>query len=408
MKNKKMACLFFLFSSIGHGFYFTKNLIKVNNDIPSEWVGEISLLIGISYFLSFSLLRTAKSQTFSLLIIILKGAFLILMGFPSGNFIGFEHIIILTLLLEIGFYLRFPTNICISFLFILFIFSIQTNNQTYLLDGNIFSFPSQYYYFLFLPFAIVVVLSLMTFYREQLIKKSKMVEIQEKMINQLSEVNLGYQEYMFVLEEQSIMNERKRVSRELHDIVGYLITNIIMMMQAAMEIVGDKDEQLNLLLKKVEDHAQEGYQEVRQSLRLLRSLNLRKIKGIPAIQKLINTFSEATNVQVSIDYGNILFSFGGEIENVLYRLIQEGMINAFMHGKATEIQIKIWHTEKEIQLSIYDNGIGTSEIHEGIGFSGMKERISNLHGTFEANNMYEGFKIYATIPFIPEKLKNEC
>lgn len=55
-------------------------------------------------------------------------------------------------------------------------------------------------------------------------------------ISQLSDANVGFQSYVKSLEFQIIMNERKRVSREIHDTVGYALTNIIMMTEAAIRL----------------------------------------------------------------------------------------------------------------------------------------------------------------------------
>jgi signal transduction histidine kinase len=122
--------------------------------------------------------------------------------------------------------------------------------------------------------------------------------------------------------------------------------------------------------------------------------------GLPAIQKLISVFEQATGVTVICEYGNIPFYFSEEIDISLYRMVQEGLTNAFRHGNATMILIHFWMTkEKTLTLRIRDNGKGVDEeIEEGIGLAGMRERLGKIQATLEARNVINGFELVANIP----------
>ena len=90
--------------------------------------------------------------------------------------------------------------------------------------------------------------------------------------------------------------------------------------------------------------------------------------------------------------------FFDDIMLVLYRLIQEGRTNSFRHGRATRIKLIFGYDADQIHVVIRDNGHGASEITDGIGFSGMRERLSAFKGKLEARNLVNGFELLATIP----------
>ena len=146
------------------------------------------------------------------------------------------------------------------------------------------------------------------------------------------------------------------------------------------------------------DQARTGLEETRQSLRRLRSLGTEKHISIDAIQQLVKTFEKVTGVQIVVDYGNLPKNISNEIDSVIYHTVQEGVINAFRHGKATQVKIYFWLDETQVNIYISDNGNGSTAIKDGIGLSGMKERISHLGGQFSAQNFSNGFKISVSIP----------
>jgi len=125
------------------------------------------------------------------------------------------------------------------------------------------------------------------------------------------------------------------------------------------------------ILQQIITQAKESVRDTRQALRELRSLEKSPLKGLKAIQQLRKVFANATGVQVYIDYGNLPWEFDSEIDHVLYRMIQEGLTNAFRHGKATEVHVRLWifntKEQSELIVRIQDNGQGALEIKKGIG-----------------------------------------
>ncbi|OHE63570.1 MAG: hypothetical protein A2Z99_05560 [Treponema sp. GWB1_62_6] len=221
---------------------------------------------------------------------------------------------------------------------------------------------------------------------------------QNTSIDNLLNANLDFQTYAAEIGEKSTIEERKRLTREVHDIVGYTLINLRMMMEAAIELTPPENERLRDLLNRARDQVMSGLLETRGALRNFRAIDTAVTEGANRIQRFVKSFSQATGIAVDISYGNIPRSFGQEIDGAVVRIIQESMTNAFRHGKATEIQIGLWVDEGRLLVKITDNGIGSEEVKPGIGLSGMGERLDPLHGSLSARNGENGFVVDAIIP----------
>ena len=105
-----------------------------------------------------------------------------------------------------------------------------------------------------------------------------------------------------------------------------------------------------------------------------------------------------THIKVSVHFSNVPWYFGGEIDPVVYRIVQEGITNAIRHGNATEIAVHLSLDAGQITVTINDNGGGAEDIVEGIGLSGIKERLRHVDGEVSAGNIRGGFRLCARIP----------
>ncbi len=248
-------------------------------------------------------------------------------------------------------------------------------------------------------FSAVLAGSLMVLYREQLVDSRRRAGELEAAVTNLSAANREFQAYSQGLESKSASAERSRITRELHDTVGYALTNVIVMMDAGKVMAASGGSGLGQLLEDARTHAEDALQETREILYRLRSLREVPLEGLRAIAQLVRSFGEATGVRTRLNYGNVPFSFGRDIDAAVFRLVQEGLTNAFRHGRATEVTVSLWQHEAEISLAVRDNGQGAADLTDGIGLAGMKERLAPLGGSLQAANVEGGFELRAAIPF---------
>ena len=103
-----------------------------------------------------------------------------------------------------------------------------------------------------------------------------------------------------------------------------------------------------------------------------------------------------------MDFGNLPEKLNGTVERIIFRMLEESMTNAFKHGTADLITIYFLYENGDIIIRIFDNGTRNgqngTEVKEGIGLRGMRERIEPLGGTLTAQFVADGFLLRAVIP----------
>ena len=246
---------------------------------------------------------------------------------------------------------------------------------------------------------------LVTFFREKAVIDERTISDLNNAFDRLTTSNLGLQSYAADVENTSAQNERNRITRELHDSVGYAMTNIAMTMNASKVLIkSGNEEKLTHLIENTRETANKCLQETRSTLYKLRTIDDPRPVGLNALSHLSKVYSEATSIQVVVEYGNTVQSYGEEIDSVVYRFVQEALTNAFRHSKAQQIRIRVLLRQEgnKIIVRVWDNGSGMQEIKEGIGLKGMRERIEQVRGKVEYANVADGFKIWTTIPFTEE------
>ena len=226
---------------------------------------------------------------------------------------------------------------------------------------------------------------------------------QELSLENLSEFNQRLQRWAQEADSRSAERERNRISRELHDISGYMFTNLIALMDAAIS-TGNRDPvHVTELLTTARKQAQEGLQETRLALRKQRELQSGSDTGLRTIYKICAIFEQVTGTQVRIHFGNLPSSFDSELNHTLYRIVQESLTNAIRHGKATLVELQFWINRNSLLVNILDNGAGATEITKGIGLAGIEERITRVGGVVEAGSAPErGFRLHLEIPLVSD------
>lgn len=114
--------------------------------------------------------------------------------------------------------------------------------------------------------------------------------------------------------------------------------------------------------------------------------------------KLVENFQEVTGIQVNLELTTLSEGLSPREEKTLYRVIQEGMTNAFRHGQADAIRIILGEEPAAYECVIRDNGCGAAKVEEGIGLKGMRERVEALGGSLTARPTKAGFILRCRLP----------
>ncbi|MEL3970758.1 sensor histidine kinase [Rossellomorea oryzaecorticis] len=180
-------------------------------------------------------------------------------------------------------------------------------------------------------------------------------------------------------------DERKRLSREIHDGPAQMMANVLMRSDLIDRVYREKgsDEAIKEIrdLKKM---VRSALYEVRRIIYDLRPMALDDLGLIPTLRKYLSTIEEY-NHGTSIQFVNIGLDMRlpSKYEVALFRLVQECVQNALKHAESTQIQVKVEVKKDKITVVVKDNGKGfDKELQKtgSFGIMGMKERVDLLEG----------------------------
>lgn len=200
------------------------------------------------------------------------------------------------------------------------------------------------------------------------------------------------------LEEISIIKERNRIAREIHDTLGHTLTGAIIQLEAAKKLIHiDHDKTLEAI-EKTQKITRDGFLDVKRAIQALRPIlieegNLKD--SLEALfEKIENDFHVRINHSIYPDTIN-----EESIKVSLYRIIQESITNSIRHGGATRIDIGLNKRDNSLELFINDNGKGCYHVQESYGLKGIRERVSACHGQIRIlSNPNQGFQIQISMP----------
>lgn len=187
-------------------------------------------------------------------------------------------------------------------------------------------------------------------------------------------------------------SERRRISRELHDEVGQVLSAIMLGLGNLRNALRDSnaDEALRQL-QQVEDMTQRNASVVRNISLLLRPTMLDDLGLLPALRWLAREVSRTGSMAVDIVAEPFADDLPDEHRTCIFRIIQETIRNAARHSGARQVRIYIAERVEEgnasLRLSVQDDGKGFDPSQErGLGILGMQERVTRLGGTLEVNS----------------------
>jgi signal transduction histidine kinase len=195
-----------------------------------------------------------------------------------------------------------------------------------------------------------------------------------------------------ILEAQD--NERRRISRELHDSVGQSLTAAKFALGKLKQKFTDAD------LDEADQRVDEALNEVRTVSHLLHPASLELLGLRSSIQSYAEGYEQRTGIKTSLEIPDPLPKFDDVTRTALFRIIQECFTNVHKHAKASAITIRISFSAEQFRLEVADDGLGfQSDAREGVGIRGMRERVRELGGTlFVESGENLGSSVIATIP----------
>jgi signal transduction histidine kinase len=219
--------------------------------------------------------------------------------------------------------------------------------------------------------------------------------------NQLAKDNEQLRIASIELERKAKLQERTRISREIHDSVGHTLTSALTGLQTAAHAIGKNHYSLALeMIDRTKKNILSGLDDVRTSVHLLRE-NIPDHQFIPELIGLIDETKKQTNVEIACEIDTTMPDLSPMIELTIYRALQEGLTNGIRHGSSTYFQFSLTHHPEHIRFILSDNGKPPLQIVHGFGLNAMKERVEDVGGDLSISNkdFASGVTLEITIPF---------
>jgi PAS domain S-box-containing protein len=195
--------------------------------------------------------------------------------------------------------------------------------------------------------------------------------------------------------------ERTRISRELHDDLGQILTAITLDLQRVLRHSGAIKE--NNLLDRVLAANQQARHRLRELSSLLRPRVLDEVGLNEAIETYIMEFQERTGVGVELSMQTGKTTISGAAGISIYRILQEALTNIARHARAHRVYVSLIAQGKKVTLRIKDDGVGfnpaRARMERTLGLPGMRERATLLGGEFSLHSERgHGTEVLVSLP----------
>jgi signal transduction histidine kinase len=203
----------------------------------------------------------------------------------------------------------------------------------------------------------------------------------EILYKELLDANKKLKEYTDEVRRLSVVEERNRIARDIHDSLGHNMTALIMQLQMAEHYLKTDYSKSQELLESSVKTAKDSLAGIREVVKTLRNADA-SLSASGAIKALAEEFSEKTGIETELNI-NGKITDNTKAAEAIYHIVQEGMTNAARHGHATKIWLELDYRDDSVIFSIKDNGTGAVSFAEGYGIRGIRERVRAFNGSVE-------------------------
>jgi two-component system, NarL family, sensor histidine kinase DesK len=191
------------------------------------------------------------------------------------------------------------------------------------------------------------------------------------------------------VERLAKLDERERIARDMHDLLGHSLAVITLKSQLAERVVGSDPERAASELREIERISRETTNEVRRAVRGYRAQKL----GTELAKARLAL--ETAGVGLTVEAGP--FVLGSEQESAVALALREAVTNVVRHARAQSCTVRIDAGRQGFVLEVEDDGRGVRRA-EGSGLTGMRERIATLGGTVEVETSTRGTLVRVVLP----------
>ncbi|MEU2615572.1 sensor histidine kinase [Micromonospora sp. NPDC007271] len=207
------------------------------------------------------------------------------------------------------------------------------------------------------------------------------------------------------LAEQAVADERRRIARELHDVVAHQVSVMGVLATGARRVLRRDPEAADAAMATVEETGRATLRELRRLLDVLRTdaepaAELAPQPGLTGIEALVEQVREA-GLPVTLRVDGTFEPMEGGVALTVYRIVQEALTNALKHAGTATALVRLSVADGFLAVEVTDTGRGPTPAPDRIGHGlvGMRERVALYGGILRAGpRTGGGFRVYARIP----------
>jgi signal transduction histidine kinase len=219
---------------------------------------------------------------------------------------------------------------------------------------------------------------------------NQLVSVMHTQQQSLAAANRKLANYTTALEELTISRERNRVSRELHDTVVHSLSGLSVQLETIKAYLGRDKEIANTLVDQALASTRSGLSETRRALKELRASPLEDLGLIEAVRTMAYAAAQRGSLELDLNLPDQEMCLAPNIEQSIYRIIQEAVENVVHHANANKLTIRLRVLEKDLEVLVQDDGIGfdatQTKVEGHYGLSGMRERAQVAGGQLDLNS----------------------
>jgi signal transduction histidine kinase len=227
--------------------------------------------------------------------------------------------------------------------------------------------------------------------------------------SQLLKQSDGLQEQLRRLSRQILSaqeEERRRISRELHDVIAQTLTGINIRLATLKKEASVNTNGLDRNIARTQRLVEKSVNIVHEFARELRPAVLDDLGLIPALHSFVKLFSKRTRIQVHLKVFAGVEQLNSNERTILYRVAQEALTNVSRHAQASRVEVSIQKLPEGICMKINDNGksfeverVLSAKGRKRLGLLGMRERLEMVGGHFGVESIQgRGTTITAQLP----------
>jgi signal transduction histidine kinase len=196
--------------------------------------------------------------------------------------------------------------------------------------------------------------------------------------------------------------ERRRLSRDLHDGLGPQLVSLGFKVEAAQNLLGEDQEAVGELLQQLKAQTKSALGDVRRIAYDLRPPALDQLGLVPAIQEHIASLELPGGLEIRLKSPDEMPALPAAIEVAAYRIALEAVTNVIHHSGASRCTVDL-QADGWFEIGVSDNGKGLPEhLIPGVGVRSMRDRATELGGTFSITNLPDGgAQVTASLPLHP-------